>query len=94
MKTTNSLPKVLSFCALLVTDGRADDGPAAMFAAANSKAEGTEIFTVGITDSIDSNQSRRLVLAWLGGGFRSGIHGQPIPGHQLDQCNQCPGRDR
>jgi uncharacterized repeat protein (TIGR01451 family) len=39
---------------VLVTDGRADDGPAALFAAANSKAEGTEIFTVGITDSIDS----------------------------------------
>lgn len=45
---------------VLITDGQADDGPAAVSAATNSKAAGTKIFTIGVTSQINFAQLQQI----------------------------------
>jgi uncharacterized repeat protein (TIGR01451 family) len=45
---------------LLLTDGRADDGPSAIAAAAAAKAAGTAIFSIGVTSLSDVTQLQEI----------------------------------
>jgi collagen type XII alpha len=45
---------------LLLTDGRADDGPSAVSAAAGAKTAGTTIFSIGVTSLIDLTQLQQI----------------------------------